>query len=73
MADGGFSLAMLAEGQEMIGDAFAGKVQHAQRFLIGVWGEWPSGRPHLFGASAAIDCELAAAFQWRITRFLPGW
>ncbi|NKC49544.1 flavin reductase [Ochrobactrum anthropi ATCC 49188] len=38
MADGGFSLAMLAEGQEMIGDAFAGKVQHAQRFLIGVWG-----------------------------------
>ncbi|EXL05238.1 MULTISPECIES: flavin reductase family protein [Brucella] len=59
LSDGGFSLAMLAEGQEMIGDAFAGKVPPAQRFLIGVWGEWPSGRPRLFGASAAIDCELA--------------
>ena len=58
MADGGFSLAMLAEGQEMIGDAFAGKISHSQRFLIGVWGEWSSGRPHLFGAAAAIDCEL---------------
>lgn len=39
LSDGGFSLAMLAEGQEMIGDAFAGKVPHAQRFLIGVWSE----------------------------------
>ncbi|MDL2201179.1 flavin oxidoreductase [Ochrobactrum sp. 30A/1000/2015] len=61
LSNGGFSLAMLAEGQEMIGDAFAGKVPHAQRFLIGVWGEWPSGRPRLFGASAAIDCELAGS------------
>ncbi|MBB5702032.1 flavin reductase (DIM6/NTAB) family NADH-FMN oxidoreductase RutF [Ochrobactrum daejeonense] len=61
MADGGFSLAMLAEGQDMIGDAFAGRVPHAQRFLIGVWGEWPSGRPLLFGAAAAIDCELAGS------------
>ena len=61
LSDGGFSLAMLAEGQEMIGDGFAGKIPHGHRFLIGVWGEWPSGRPHLFGASAAIDCELAGS------------
>src|SRR5690606_41757783 len=32
ISDGGFSLAMLAEGQEMIGDGFAGKIPHGHRF-----------------------------------------
>lgn len=58
-ATGGFSLAMLSEGQELVADAFAGKVEPERRHLIGVWGAWPSGRPHLIGAAAAIDCELA--------------
>lgn len=60
-ATGGFSLAMLSRGQERVADAFAGKVEPAQRHLIGVWGAWPSGRPHLIGSAAAIDCELAGA------------
>ncbi len=58
-ATGGFSLAMLSDGQELVADAFAGKVEPARRHLIGVWDAWPSGRPHLIGAAAAIDCELA--------------
>jgi flavin reductase (DIM6/NTAB) family NADH-FMN oxidoreductase RutF len=60
-AAGGFSLAMLSRGQELVADAFAGKVEPGQRHLIGVWGAWPSGHPHLIGAAAAIDCELAGA------------
>lgn len=60
-ASGGFSLAMLSRGQELVADAFAGKVEPTQRHLIGVWGAWPSDRPHLIGAAAAMDCELASA------------
>lgn len=60
-AAGGFSLAMLSRGQELVADAFAGEVEPSRRHLIGVWGAWISGRPHLIGAAAAMDCELAGA------------
>jgi flavin reductase (DIM6/NTAB) family NADH-FMN oxidoreductase RutF len=62
-AAGGFSLAMLAQGQELVADAFAGRVAPDKRHLIGVWGAWPSGRPHLLGTSAALDCELSGAIS----------
>lgn len=61
LASDGFSLAMLAEGQEMIADAFAGKVTAEKRYLIGVWGSWQSGRPRLFASTVSLDCSLAGA------------
>lgn len=60
---GGFSLAILAEGQEAVGDAFAGKGAVDERFGVGAWGEWDSGRPMLEGAVAAIDCRLAGVIE----------
>lgn len=58
---GCFSLAMLAQGQELVADAFAGRIIPENRHLIGVWAKWQSGRPHLLGATAAFDCELSGA------------
>lgn len=58
---GGFSLAMLAQGQELVADAFAGRVAAASRYLVGVWADWPSGRPRLLGAAAGLDCVLSAS------------
>jgi flavin reductase (DIM6/NTAB) family NADH-FMN oxidoreductase RutF len=57
----GFSLAMLAQGQELVADAFAGRVAAANRYLVGVWADWPSGRPRLLGAAAGLDCVLSAS------------
>ncbi|WP_406736583.1 flavin reductase family protein [Thioclava sp. GXIMD4215] len=57
-AAGRFSLAMLAEGQEKIADAFAGKGEVHDRYAEGDWTQWPSGQPHLLGAVAAFDCVL---------------
>ncbi|MBZ7926718.1 flavin reductase family protein [Ensifer adhaerens] len=62
-AEQGFSLAMLAEGQDLIADAFAGKIEASKRYLIGVWADWPSGRPRLLGAAAALDCLLTASIE----------
>lgn len=62
-AAGGFSLAMLTQGQELVADAFAGRVVPENRYLVGVWAEWPSGRPHLLGATAAFDCEVSGAMS----------
>ncbi len=62
-AEQGFSLAMLAEGQDLIADAFAGKIEASKRYLIGVWADWPSGRPRLLGAAAALDCLLSASIE----------
>lgn len=62
-ADRGFSLAMLAEGQELIADAFAGRIEASKRFLVGIWADWPSGRPRLLGSTAALDCVLSATVQ----------
>ena len=60
---GGFSLAMLAQGQSELADAFAGQVAPELRFDLGRWGEWPSGQPHLQGAVTAIDCEVIGAME----------
>lgn len=61
--DKGLSLAMLAEGQELIADAFAGKIEASKRYLVGIWADWPSGRPRLLGAAAALDCLLSASIE----------
>jgi flavin reductase (DIM6/NTAB) family NADH-FMN oxidoreductase RutF len=58
---GGFSLAMLAQGQQAIADAFAGAVDPGRRFAIGEWLSWKSGHPRLIGAVAAMDCEVLGA------------
>lgn len=60
-ASQGFSLAMLGEGQELIADAFAGKVSPESRYLMGIWGWWRSGRPRLFASAVSLDCMLAGA------------
>lgn len=62
-ATGGFSLSVLAQGQEAVSDAFAGKGPVGERFATGSWDHWPSGRPYLSGAVAAIDCRLAGVIE----------
>lgn len=62
-AEKGFSLAMLAEGQDLVADAFAGKIDASKRYLVGIWTDWPSGRPKLLGAAAALDCALSASMR----------
>lgn len=59
----GFSLAMLAEDQKDIANAFAGAVPAAERFGIGEWARWPSGHPMLAGAVTALDCEVIGAIE----------
>lgn len=63
LSTGGFSLAMLAPGQEEIADLFAGKRGAAERFAEGRWRAWPSGRPLLLGAAQAVDCTLAGVVE----------
>jgi len=60
---GGFSVAMLAPGQEAIGDAFAGKLGMVDRFGYGEWDRWPSGSPLLRGAATALDLELIGQIE----------
>lgn len=60
---GGFSLAMLAEGQEAVGDAFAGHVAPERRFDFGSWTAWPSGQPRLQNAATALDCEVIGSME----------
>lgn len=60
---GGFSMAVLAEDQAEIADAFAGKVPLDQRFDLGTWSRWPSGQPLLAGAVTAIDCEVIGSIE----------
>lgn len=57
-----FSVSVLAEGQHMIADAFAGFGQK-EKFIDGVWDFWPSGQPRLGGAVANLDCRLGAAIE----------
>lgn len=58
---GGFSIAMLADDQTAIADAFAGRVEASQRFNTGSWGAWPSGHPMLSGAVTTLDCEVVGS------------
>ena len=58
-----FSMAMLAQGQEQVADAFAGKFGSDGRFTYGEWGTWPSGNPMLMGAVATLDCELIGSIE----------
>lgn len=60
---GGFSFAMLAQGQHAIADAFAGGVDPQHRFEIGKWMSWKSGHPRLSGAVAAMDCAVIGAMS----------
>jgi len=60
---GGFSLALLAEEQTELADAFAGKVKAAERFKLGRWGKWPSGHPMLSGAVTVMDCDVIGAIE----------
>lgn len=60
---GGFSIALLASDQHHIADAFAGKVDAADRFGLGQWGEWPSGQPQLQGAVTTLDCDVIGAME----------
>lgn len=60
---GGFSLAMLADDQADVADAFAGRVAAEHRFNSGSWGQWPSGHPMLLGAVTALDCDVIGSIE----------
>ena len=60
---GGFSMAVLAEDQAEIADAFAGKVVAEERFDRGDWSRWPSGQPMLAGAVTVVDCEVIGSIE----------
>lgn len=60
---GGFSLAVLAEDQADIADAFAGHVTPDERFNTGSWSQWPSGHPMLLGAVTALDCDVVGSIE----------
>jgi flavin reductase (DIM6/NTAB) family NADH-FMN oxidoreductase RutF len=60
---GGFSLAMLADDQAAVADAFAGKLEPQDRFHHEHWSEWPSGHPMLLGAVTALDCEVIGSME----------
>lgn len=60
---GGFSVALLADDQSSIADAFAGRVELTERFNLGNWTEWPSGHPMLLGAVTALDCEVIGSIE----------
>ncbi|KFC71260.1 putative flavin reductase [Devosia sp. LC5] len=59
----GFSIAMLADDQAAVADAFAGRLDPAERFGVGDWARWPSGNPMLLGAVTAFDCEVIGAME----------
>jgi flavin reductase len=58
-----FSFAMLADDQQEVADAFAGRLDLSNRFGAGQWSEWPSGGPMLLGAVTALDCEVIGAIE----------
>jgi flavin reductase len=60
---GGFSLSVLATGQEQIADAFAGGMDALERFALGRWAQWPSGQPRLEGAVTTLDCDVIGSME----------
>lgn len=59
----GFSLAMFAQDQQAIADAFAGQGDPGRRFDTGQWLAWESGHPRLSGVVAAMDCALLGTME----------
>lgn len=60
---GGFSLALLADDQQEVADAFAGHVEPGARFGNAQWSQWPSGHPMLMGAVTALDCDVIGSIE----------
>ena len=60
---GRFSIAILAQDQQSVGDAFAGRYGEMDRFNFGTWRQWPSGTPLLEGAATLMDCELVGSME----------
>lgn len=60
---GGFSLALLADDQSAVADAFAGKLLAHERFHEESWSTWPSGQPMLLGAVTALDCDVIGSIE----------
>jgi flavin reductase len=60
---GGFSLAMLADDQVAVAEAFAGRVEPEGRFGQANWREWPSGHPMLLDAVTALDCDVIGSIE----------
>jgi len=60
---GGFSFAVLAQDQEALAEAFAGRVAAERRFDGGHWSQWSSGQPRLAGAVISADCELIGSIE----------
>lgn len=60
---GGYSLALLADDQADVADAFAGRVPPQERFNTGQWSQWPSGHPMLLGAVTAVDCDVIGSIE----------
>ena len=58
-----FSLAMLAQDQQQIADAFAGAVPADKRFAASNWSSWTSGNPRLAGAAVNIDCDIIGTME----------
>ena len=59
----GFSVSVLANDQQHIADAFAGRLDASERFNLGEWSAWPSGHPLLMGAASALDCEVIGSME----------
>ena len=60
---GGYSLALLADDQADVADAFAGRVAPEDRFNTGHWSQWPSGHPMLLGAVTMVDCDVIGSIE----------
>jgi len=60
---GRFSLAMLANDQAAVADAFAGQLAPEERFNTANWSHWPSGQPMLLGAVTALDCDVIGSME----------
>lgn len=60
---GGFSFAVLADNQQLVADAFAGRVDPDDRFGHGRWEHWPSGHPKLTGAVSVLDCDVIGSIE----------
>ena len=56
-------MSVLANDQQHIADAFAGRLDASERFNLGEWSAWPSGHPLLMGAASALDCEVIGSME----------